>query len=87
MRDDKNPQSSVRVPGVTVSGGVLVFILTSVFLGILLGIAGWLTWYVWQLVVVPVFELPALNWWQATVLFVWLYLIFGRWEGASNNKK
>jgi hypothetical protein len=68
----------------TVLGGCLVvFIVVFLSLFIYAAIGCWL----WGLIMVPVFGLPALGYWQMFGLMWLLRLLFGRSSSYSSSKK
>lgn len=64
-------------------GCLVVFIVVFLSLFIYAAIGCWL----WGLIMVPVFGLPALGYWQMFGLMWLLRLLFGRSSGYSSSKK
>ena len=69
----------------------------TVWMGLLLGLAaiplvfllslvsGTILYWIWPVVMVPVFALPALTWWQAVCL-TWIASILVKSSQTNNNK-
>lgn len=72
-------------------GKIIGLILLGVFMVIgavtvLALFGGTIVWFLWPQVMVPVFNLPALTWWQAVSL-TWICGILIKSSNTNNNKK
>ena len=69
------------------SEGCLIVLLAVIFIVAMLFLIPWLELWLWSIVMIPVFEAPALTYWQMFALNWLCGLLFGRRGGNINTSK